>query len=206
MDSVLNALKDTPVPTILVVAGVFFLLLSVVDKLAGRINVAPDLRKRATLIGLCLLVAGIGLQFSSRYPGTGSHRGTTLRAAESRAASGAATNISPETAQVVPIGSAVHAANRSAADQQYFKFTTPDQPPDQLRVELRDRSKDSAFPWMIVTDENEQEIYNQFRSSGNVVYIFTPHPNTTYFILAKQWAQLVPMTFDIVVAPAAGTD
>ena len=38
MDSVFAVLKETPIPTILVVVGIAFLLLSIVGQLAGRIR------------------------------------------------------------------------------------------------------------------------------------------------------------------------
>jgi hypothetical protein len=42
MGGFLEALKDTPIPTILVVAGIAFLLLSVAGQLTGRIVVPPE--------------------------------------------------------------------------------------------------------------------------------------------------------------------
>jgi hypothetical protein len=49
--SVLAALKGTPIPAILVVAGIVFLLLSVAGQLAGRIAVAPERQRWAAMIG-----------------------------------------------------------------------------------------------------------------------------------------------------------
>jgi hypothetical protein len=51
MDSVIAALKDTPVPTILVVAGIVFLLLSIAGQLAGRIAVPPERQRQAASAG-----------------------------------------------------------------------------------------------------------------------------------------------------------
>ena len=62
MDSIINALKETPLPTILVVAGIFFLLLSVVNQFMGKINIAPDKQKLAGILGALLLIFGIVLQ------------------------------------------------------------------------------------------------------------------------------------------------
>jgi hypothetical protein len=42
MEGVIKALKDTPIPTILVIAGIVFLLLAIAGQLAGRIAVAPE--------------------------------------------------------------------------------------------------------------------------------------------------------------------
>jgi hypothetical protein len=61
MDSMIAALKDTPVPTILVVAGIAFLLLSIAGQLAGRIAVPPERQRQAAIIGGLLVVVGIAL-------------------------------------------------------------------------------------------------------------------------------------------------
>lgn len=61
MESVLAALKDTPIPTILVLAGIVFLLLSIAGQLAGRIAVAPERQRWAAVVGGVLLAAGIVL-------------------------------------------------------------------------------------------------------------------------------------------------
>lgn len=42
MESVVAALKDMPIPTILVIAGIVFLLLPIAGQLAGRIAVARE--------------------------------------------------------------------------------------------------------------------------------------------------------------------
>jgi hypothetical protein len=41
MDTLVTALKETLIPTILVVAGIVFLLLSIAGQLAGRVTVPP---------------------------------------------------------------------------------------------------------------------------------------------------------------------
>jgi hypothetical protein len=61
MASVLTALKDTPIPTILVIAGIVFLLLSIAGQLAGRIAVAPEQQRWAAIIGGGLLAIGVAL-------------------------------------------------------------------------------------------------------------------------------------------------
>jgi hypothetical protein len=48
---IFEALQNTPIPTILVVAGIAFLLLSVAGQLAGRIAVPPERQRHATIIG-----------------------------------------------------------------------------------------------------------------------------------------------------------
>ena len=61
MDSILTALKDTPIPTILVVSGIAFLLLSIAGQLAGRIAVPPERQRQAAIIGCLLVVVGLPL-------------------------------------------------------------------------------------------------------------------------------------------------
>jgi hypothetical protein len=61
MESVMTALKDTPIPTILVIAGIAFLLLSIAGQLAGRIAVAPERQRWAAIIGGGLLAIGVTL-------------------------------------------------------------------------------------------------------------------------------------------------
>jgi hypothetical protein len=61
MESVIKALKDTPIPTILVVGGMAFLLLAIAGQLAGRIVVAPERQRWAALIGGGLLTIGLAL-------------------------------------------------------------------------------------------------------------------------------------------------
>jgi len=61
METILAALKDTPIPTILVIAGVAFLLLSIAGQLAGRIAVPPERQRWAAIMGSILLVSGVAL-------------------------------------------------------------------------------------------------------------------------------------------------
>jgi hypothetical protein len=61
MESIIGALKDTPIPTILVIAGIAFLLLAIAGQLAGRIVVAPERQRWAALIGGGLLAVGLAL-------------------------------------------------------------------------------------------------------------------------------------------------
>jgi hypothetical protein len=61
MENVFTALKDTPIPTILVIGGLLFLLLSMAGQLIGHIVVPPERQRWAAVAGAVLLVAGIGL-------------------------------------------------------------------------------------------------------------------------------------------------
>jgi len=68
MQELLNAIKDTSIPTILVVSGILFLLLSVADQLAGKISINPARQRVAAAIGGALIILGIGVHILSRAP------------------------------------------------------------------------------------------------------------------------------------------
>jgi hypothetical protein len=55
----IRLLKETPVPTILVLAGIFFLLLAVAGGIAGKINILPGRQRISLGIGVVLLLVGI---------------------------------------------------------------------------------------------------------------------------------------------------
>lgn len=61
MSEVAATLKETPLPTILVVAGIFFILLSIASQLSGKITIDPSQRKTALLAGSVFVVIGVGL-------------------------------------------------------------------------------------------------------------------------------------------------
>lgn len=65
MTELISSLKDTPLPILLILAGLFFLLLSVAAKVGGAIEVSPAQQKIAIPIGLSLLSLGIILHFQS---------------------------------------------------------------------------------------------------------------------------------------------
>jgi hypothetical protein len=102
-------LKDTPIPTILVFAGIGFLLLAVAGQLAGRIAVAPERQRGAAVIGGVLLAAGIVLHVvpQAKRPLPGSPPGqaafTWVPASRSTASSRAVTpTLSDATAPTAP--------------------------------------------------------------------------------------------------------
>jgi hypothetical protein len=61
VEAIIAALKETPIPTILVVSGIVFLLLSIAGQLVGRIVVPPERQREAAIIGGLLLVVGVAL-------------------------------------------------------------------------------------------------------------------------------------------------
>jgi hypothetical protein len=64
VEALIAALKNTPIPTILVVVGIVFLLLSIAGQLAGRIVVPPERQRQAAIIGGLLLVVGVALNIA----------------------------------------------------------------------------------------------------------------------------------------------
>jgi hypothetical protein len=64
MGDFIKTLKDTPIPTILVWAGLFFLLLPFVSKIGGVIEVQPNQKRSAIFIGLLLLTIGLTLNLT----------------------------------------------------------------------------------------------------------------------------------------------
>ncbi len=66
MDAVLNAIQKTPVSTILILAGLLFLLLGVVTKIGGIIEVSPEQKRWTLPLGLFILAIGLAFYFTSR--------------------------------------------------------------------------------------------------------------------------------------------
>lgn len=63
MNAIINALFNSPLQTLMVVAGLFFLLLAIVSQVGGTITVSPERQKISVVIGAVLLVLGLFLQF-----------------------------------------------------------------------------------------------------------------------------------------------
>ena len=61
MVEILKTLKDTPLPSILVIGGILFLLLSFVRKVGSNIELEPEKKWLVGFIGIILLCSGVGL-------------------------------------------------------------------------------------------------------------------------------------------------
>ncbi|WP_323358011.1 hypothetical protein [Cyanobium gracile] len=61
MQDAIKAVQDTPIPNLLIAAGLLFLLLGFVNKLGGFIEVSPEQKKLTIPIGLLVLTAGLVL-------------------------------------------------------------------------------------------------------------------------------------------------
>jgi uncharacterized protein YecT (DUF1311 family) len=60
----LNTLSHTPLPTILVVAGIVFWVLAIAGSLAGKITVEPGKQKAAGVVGSAFIILGLILFFA----------------------------------------------------------------------------------------------------------------------------------------------
>ena len=61
MFEILQTLKDTPLPSILVIGGLVFLLLPFIKKTGGAVEIETGNKGIAALIGMALLLSGIAL-------------------------------------------------------------------------------------------------------------------------------------------------
>jgi hypothetical protein len=61
MDTYLQILRDTPLPTILVIGGIVFLLLTVLQKAGTSIETKPSKERFSVITGVVLLLSGISL-------------------------------------------------------------------------------------------------------------------------------------------------
>ena len=64
MNDLLNTLSHTPLPTILVVAGIVFWVLAIAGSLAGKVTVEPGKQKTAGFVGTALILLGLILFFA----------------------------------------------------------------------------------------------------------------------------------------------
>jgi hypothetical protein len=68
MRDVIKAIHDTPIPNLLIAAGLLFLLLGFVNKLGGFIEVSPEQKRLTIPIGLLVLTVGLILSMRLATP------------------------------------------------------------------------------------------------------------------------------------------
>jgi hypothetical protein len=61
MAETIAILKDTPIPTLMIIGGIALLVLSVVTSISDKVKVAPERQKWAWIAGLILVVIGAAL-------------------------------------------------------------------------------------------------------------------------------------------------
>jgi hypothetical protein len=64
MGDLIKGIQSTPIPTMLIVVGLFILVLAFVTKIGGMIEVSPEQKRWAIPIGLFVLIIGLVLNFS----------------------------------------------------------------------------------------------------------------------------------------------
>jgi len=64
VNDLLNTLSHTPLPTILIVAGIVFWVLAIAGSLAGKITVEPGKQKTAGFVGTAFIILGLILFFA----------------------------------------------------------------------------------------------------------------------------------------------
>jgi uncharacterized protein YecT (DUF1311 family) len=77
----LNTLSHTPLPTILVVAGIAFWVLAIAGSLAGKITVEPGKQKIAGFVGTAFIILGLILFFAPGPINQGASE-TTIKTSE----------------------------------------------------------------------------------------------------------------------------
>ena len=68
MQDLVKAIHDTPIPNLLIAAGLLFLLLGFVNKLGGFIEVSPEQKRLTIPIGLLVLTVGLALSMRITTP------------------------------------------------------------------------------------------------------------------------------------------
>lgn len=181
MESAIATLKDTPIPTILVIAGIAFLLLAIAGQLAGRIAVAPERQRWAAVIGGVLLTAGVVLYVvpQARLTSPVPHGGTASQPSSSNPPPPPSmaqpekpppsppeppgqglterTESSPtiSTAKLIDEGTTVRGSIVAGQDQHFFKFNSSS---TKTRVILRKLSKSGFQAAVDIYDHNEKGV------------------------------------------------
>jgi hypothetical protein len=70
METLIKAIQSASIPTLLIVAGLFILVLAFVTKIGGIIEVSPERKRWNIPIGLLLLTIGLILHFATIPPPT----------------------------------------------------------------------------------------------------------------------------------------
>lgn len=71
MDTLVAVLKDTPIPTILVVSGIIFLFLALAGSVAGKLEMPPARQKWSAAVSFVLLTTGMLLYITPAAPQSG---------------------------------------------------------------------------------------------------------------------------------------
>jgi hypothetical protein len=211
MTSVWTALKETPIPTILVVAGIVFLLLSVAGQLAGRIAVAPERQRWAAAIGGGLFVIGVALhvvpqtkqrpseteETSTSRPSTPPTKGprpqpSDVSSSPPPSTPGSSIQAATEdkepnnditTATVITEGTTVRGLLETDQDQDFFRLNPSGY---KTGVRLRASSSSSFVPFVVVYDHVEKML-GMYPATfiQPATLSFESIPGSTYYIAVR---------------------
>ena len=96
MNEIVQAITETPIPTILVLAGVLFLLMSVADRVSAHLTIPESRKKQAMLLGLMMLAGGVALNVLPGVSGPGAELANVPAAQEAPEAPAVALASVPE--------------------------------------------------------------------------------------------------------------
>jgi hypothetical protein len=197
MESAFAALKDTPIPTILVIAGIVFLLLAIAGQLAGRIAVAPERQRWAAIIGGLLLVIGVVLHVLPQLKLTS--RGTEEVAPLQSPGVSPSTRPPPEpsvqalteekepndektTATVITEGTMVRGLIATGQDQDFFRINPSG---SKTRVILRTQS--AGFISMVIVYDDLEKLLAMHAATvlEPATFSFESIPGSIYYIMVK---------------------
>ncbi len=63
MEEIVKSIQGTPIPNLLIISGIVFILLSITGGISGKINITPQKQKAASLFGIVFLIIGLSLIF-----------------------------------------------------------------------------------------------------------------------------------------------
>jgi hypothetical protein len=212
MDSILTALKDTPIPTILVVAGIVFLLLSIAGQLAGRIAVAPERQRWAALVGGGLLTIGVALHVVPQLtsPSEKGQRPSPPAVVPSPqpTPSPPERQVQPSpgdqepnddiaTATVITEGTTIRGLITTDQDRDFFKFNPSG---SKTRVILRTHSSHSFIPVIILYDHVEKQLaMNPATVIQPASFSFASIPGSVYYLVVKSVVPGARGDYELVV-------
>ena len=120
MDTVIATIQKTPLPTILILAGLFFILLGFVTKIGGIIEVSTEQKRLAIPIGLLVLIIGLLLTFIPS-----SNLNTSVQISKSNSSADVQKAISNVRPSATAMSDLEYGTNRFAGDYKNFETKEP---------------------------------------------------------------------------------
>lgn len=168
METFLNAIQKTPLPTILILAGLLFLLLGFVTKIGGIIEVSPEQKRWTIPIGLLVLAIGLVLNSATPAPNTTSAPTITPTTGTTPTPNAASvptiTSTNPETT----VSSGWQICNRSDAEKIYVAYSTYNTNDNQGWVRKG---------WRIISQGQCSKILSTLNTGTDYVYYYAEGGN-----------------------------